>query len=153
DTFRLNPLRKIWRSPNFSSRENAAISLLVIHYTGMRTAGEALERLCDPASRVSAHYLVEESGVVHPLVDEKECAWHAGVSFWRGHRNVNPVSIGIELVNPGHEWGYRAFPEAQMKALAALASEIVMRCKIAPRDIVAHSDVAPQRKEDPGELF
>jgi N-acetylmuramoyl-L-alanine amidase len=124
-----------------------------MHYTGMRTSQEALERLCDPTSKVSAHYLVEEDGTVIPLVDEKDCAWHAGLSFWRGMRNVNPVSIGIEVVNPGHEWGYRAFPEAQMKALGTLSADIVGRYHIQPRDVVAHSDIAPQRKEDPGELF
>jgi len=127
--------------------------MLVMHYTGMRTAEEALTRLCDEQAKVSAHYVVEENGIIHSLVDEKDCAWHAGVSFWRGQRNVNPVSIGIEIVNPGHEWGYRAFPEAQMKAVAQLASEIVARHSITPRDVVGHSDIAPQRKEDPGELF
>jgi N-acetylmuramoyl-L-alanine amidase len=146
-------LRKRWRSPNFSSRGETPPSLLVMHYTGMRTAEEALERLCDPQSKVSAHYVVEEDGTTHALVDEKDCAWHAGVSCWRGQRNVNPISIGIEIVNPGHEFGYRAFPEAQMKAVATLAAEIVAHHKIAPRDVVAHSDIAPQRKEDPGELF
>jgi N-acetylmuramoyl-L-alanine amidase len=124
-----------------------------MHYTGMPTAEEALARLCDEQAKVSAHYLVDEDGTVHALVDEKDCAWHAGLSYWRGQRNVNPVSIGIEIVNPGHEWGYRAFPEAQMKALAALSVDITQRHKIAPRDVIAHSDVAPQRKEDPGELF
>ena len=127
--------------------------MLVMHYTGMRSADEALARLCNPESKVSAHYLVEENGTVHALVDEKECAWHAGVSFWRGQHNVNPISIGIEIANPGHEWGYQPFPEAQMKAVAALAANIVEHHKIAPRDVVAHSDIAPDRKEDPGELF
>ena len=124
-----------------------------MHYTGMKTAEEALERLCLPESNVSAHYLIEEDGFVHALVDEKDCAWHAGVSFWHGQRNVNPISIGIEIANPGHEWGYRAFPEAQMKSVAQLSSEIIQRHNIAPRDVVAHSDIAPGRKEDPGELF
>ena len=146
-------MRKNWRSPNFNSRDDAAVSLLVMHYTGMRTAEEALTRLCEPQSKVSAHYLVEENGVTHPLVDEKDCAWHAGLSFWHGQRNVNPISIGIEIANPGHEWGYRTFPEVQMKAVALLASGIIARHNIAPRDVVAHSDIAPQRKEDPGELF
>ncbi len=145
--------RRHWRSPNFNSRNDEAVSLLVLHYTGMRTGEEALDRLCSKESKVSAHYLVEENGSIHPLVDEKHCAWHAGVSFWRGRRNVNPLSIGIEIVNPGHEWGYRAYPEAQMKAVAALSADIVQRHRIAPRDVVAHSDIAPQRKEDPGELF
>jgi N-acetylmuramoyl-L-alanine amidase len=149
----LSVLRKHWRSPNFNSRDGAAVSLLVLHYTGMRTADDALARLCEAETKVSAHYLVEENGIVHPLVDEKDCAWHAGVSFWRGQRNVNPISIGIEVVNPGHEFGYRAVPEIQMKAVAALSMEIIQRHKIAPRDVVGHSDIAPQRKEDPGELF
>jgi len=124
-----------------------------MHYTGMQTAEEALVRLCELESGVSAHYLVEEDGTVHALVDEKDCAWHAGKSFWRGQRDVNPISIGIEVVNPGHECGYRAFPEAQMKSVAALSLDIIRHHKIAPRDVVAHSDIAPQRKEDPGELF
>lgn len=124
-----------------------------MHYTGMKTTQEALARLCSAESKVSAHYLVDEDGVIHTLVDEKDCAWHAGISFWRGQRNVNPISIGIEIANPGHEWGYRAFPEAQMKAVATLSLDIMQRHKISQRDVLAHSDIAPDRKEDPGELF
>ncbi len=127
--------------------------MLVIHYTGMRSAGAALERLCDPGSEVSAHYLIDEAGEVFSLVDEENRAWHAGVSSWRGEPNVNSRSIGIELVNPGHEFGYRPFPAAQMAALADLAQGIVARWRIPARNVVGHSDVAPRRKQDPGELF
>ncbi len=128
--------------------------MLVLHYTGMRTAQEAIDRLRDPAAKVSAHYVVDEDGSVLQLVEEGMRAWHAGVSCWRGLRNVNAASIGIEIVNPGHEFGYRAFPPAQMEALVALCDGILARHPgIAPRDVVGHSDVAPLRKEDPGELF
>jgi len=141
-------------SPNHGPRpENTPIDLLVLHYTGMRDGQAALERLCDPASRVSAHYLIEEDGTVFALVDETRRAWHAGIGAWRGHDDINSRSIGIELVNPGHEFGYRPFPRPQMEALARLAPAILARHPIPPRNVVGHSDVAPTRKEDPGELF
>jgi N-acetylmuramoyl-L-alanine amidase len=141
-------------SPNHDARPaGGAVDTLVLHYTGMRTAAEAIDRLCDPAAKVSAHYVVEEDGTIWRLVDESRRAWHAGVSFWQGTENVNAVSIGIELVNPGHEWGYRAFPDRQMAALEALAREILNRHPIPADRIVGHSDVAPLRKQDPGELF
>jgi N-acetylmuramoyl-L-alanine amidase len=127
--------------------------MLVLHYTGMETAAAALERLCDPDAGVSAHYVIDEDGTVHRLVDESRRAWHAGVAFWRGHTDVNGRSVGIELVNPGHEFGYRAFPEAQMAALEVLAADVLARHPIPPRNVVGHSDVAPRRKTDPGELF
>ena len=139
-------------SPNFDTR-TAPPSLLVLHYTGMKTGPEALERLCDPDAKVSAHYLVEEDGRVFRLVAEERRAWHAGVSYWRGRRNVNGESIGIEIVNPGHEWGYRSFPDAQIESVIALVADIRSRWDIEDRDIVGHSDVAPDRKDDPGELF
>ncbi len=142
------------RSPNFQSRpDGAVVDMLVIHYTGMQGAQAALDRLCDPAAEVSAHYLIDETGEVHILVDEENRAWHAGVSSWRGRSDVNSRSIGIELVNPGHEWGYRPFPAAQMAALADLARGILARWPIPARNVVGHSDVAPRRKQDPGELF
>lgn len=142
------------RSPNFQPRpDGTVIDMLVLHYTGMRSAEAALERLCDPASEVSAHYLIDEAGKVFALVDEPDRAWHAGVSSWRGEPNVNSRSIGIELVNPGHEFGYRPFPSAQMAALADLAHGILARWPIPARNVVGHSDVAPRRKQDPGELF
>ena len=127
--------------------------MLVLHYTGMRTAAAALERLCDPAAKVSAHYLVDEDGTVWSLVDEARRAWHAGVASWRGATDINARSIGIELVNPGHEFGYREFPAAQMAAAVDLAAAIVARHAIPGRNVVGHADVAPTRKMDPGELF
>ncbi|MEK0082589.1 N-acetylmuramoyl-L-alanine amidase [Benzoatithermus flavus] len=141
-------------SPNWNERPaGAPIDMLVLHYTGMPTAAAALRRLCDPAAEVSAHYLVDEDGTVTALVPEEKRAWHAGASWWQGRANLNDVSIGIELVNPGHAWGYRPFPAAQMRAVAALARDILGRRPIPPSRVVAHSDIAPTRKEDPGELF
>jgi len=141
-------------SPNRDARPaETPVDMLVLHYTGMPTAEAALERLCDPAAKVSAHYLVHENGIVVSLVPEAERAWHAGVSHWRGNTDINARSIGIELVNPGHEFGYRPFPEQQMAALVPLAQGILERHPIPPRNVVGHSDVAPDRKEDPGELF
>jgi len=141
-------------SPNFDERpEGVPIDMIVLHYTGMQTGAAALERLCDPAAKVSAHYLIEEDGRAYALVDEENRAWHAGVASWRGHRDVNARSIGIELVNPGHEWGYRPFPYEQMATLVALLQSLCARHDIPARNIVGHSDVAPNRKQDPGELF
>ncbi|WP_293899101.1 N-acetylmuramoyl-L-alanine amidase [Phenylobacterium sp.] len=139
-------------SPNFDAR-TATPSVLVLHYTGMPTGAEALDRLRDPAAKVSSHYLVEEDGRVFRLVAEERRAWHAGVSYWRGRRNLNGESIGVEIVNPGHEFGYRPFPDAQVEAVTALVADIRTRWSIEDRDIVGHSDVAPARKDDPGELF
>jgi N-acetylmuramoyl-L-alanine amidase len=119
----------------------------------MPSAAAALERLCDPAAKVSAHYLIDEDGSVIALVPEHARAWHAGVSAWLGHTGLNDRSIGIELVNPGHEWGYRAFPEPQYQACIALCQAIVQRWPIPARRVLAHSDIAPARKQDPGELF
>ena len=139
-------------SRNFDGR-TAPPSMLVLHYTGMKTGPEALDRLRDPEAKVSSHYLVDEDGRVFRLVAEERRAWHAGVSFWRGRRNVNGDSIGIEIVNPGHEFGYRPFPEAQVERVIALVADIRTRWDIEDRDIVGHSDIAPDRKDDPGELF
>jgi len=127
--------------------------MVVLHYTGMPSAAEALARLTDPAAKVSAHYLIDEDGTVTRLVAEDKRAWHAGRSYWRGITDVNSASIGIELVNPGHEFGYRPFPEAQMSSLLPLLADICWRRKIYPANVVGHSDVAPARKQDPGELF
>jgi len=141
-------------SPNREPRpEGATIDILVLHYTGMRRASEALDRMCDPASKVSAHYCIDEVGTITRLVSEDQCAWHAGESWWRGYQNVNARSIGIELANPGHEFGYVPFPAIQMTALILLTSAIVRRHKIPKRNVVGHSDIAPSRKQDPGELF
>jgi N-acetylmuramoyl-L-alanine amidase len=141
-------------SPNFDARRTGApIDMLVLHYTGMKAAEEALARLCDPGARVSSHYTVDEDGTVHVHVAEDKRAWHAGKSFWRGERDVNARSIGIEIVNPGHEFGYRPFPVRQIDAVVALAKGILKRHPIQPSGVVGHSDVAPMRKEDPGEFF
>jgi N-acetylmuramoyl-L-alanine amidase len=140
-------------SPNFEPRRAGPVDMLVIHYTGMLDGPSALARLCDAAAKVSAHYLIEEDGSVFALVPEDRRAWHAGLSSWRGETDVNSRSIGIELVNPGHEFGYRPFPPAQIAALVELAKGILARHPIPPGNVVGHSDVAPARKQDPGELF
>ena|SRR3984957_14565021 len=142
-------------SSNFNDRDkNVPLHYIVLHYTGMKTGGEALARLCDPAAKVSAHYLIEEDGRVFHLVEEDKRAWHAGESCWRGVRDMNSASIGIELVNPGHQFGYRAFPVVQIEALKKLLREIIARHKLnAQTGLLAHADIAPGRKEDPGELF
>jgi N-acetylmuramoyl-L-alanine amidase len=140
-------------SPNYDSRNGTSVSMLLLHYTGMPTAAEALARLTDPLAKVSAHYLVDEEGRLYRLVPEGKRAWHAGVSFWAGETDINASSIGIEIANPGHDFGYREFPLAQMAALVALAQEIVARWRIPAARILGHSDVAPARKKDPGELF
>jgi N-acetylmuramoyl-L-alanine amidase len=139
-------------SPNHDVRPGP-VDHLVLHYTGMVSAEAALARLCDSESRVSAHYLVDEDGTTYALVDEARRAWHAGVSYWRGITALNDRSVGTEIVNPGHEHGYRAFPPAQMAAVAGLCRAILGRHRIPARNVVAHSDVAPDRKQDPGELF
>jgi N-acetylmuramoyl-L-alanine amidase len=139
-------------SPNFNARMGPP-EMVVLHYTGMQTGEAALARLCDPEAEVSSHYLVEEDGRVFRLVAEERRAWHAGVSFWKKRTDINAASIGIEIVNPGHEWGYRPFPDAQVEAVIGLLDAIRGRWTIADGDIVGHSDVAPDRKEDPGELF
>jgi N-acetylmuramoyl-L-alanine amidase len=141
-------------SPNHTDRGAAPrIDTLVLHYTGMPNAAAALDRLCDPAARVSAHYVVEEDGAIWRLVPEMRRAFHAGISCWHGERDLNWVSIGVEIVNPGHEWGYRPFPESQMGAVERLCRGILSRHSIPPDRVVAHSDIAPDRKTDPGELF
>jgi N-acetylmuramoyl-L-alanine amidase len=141
-------------SPNHAHRgEPVRVDMLVLHYTGMASAAAALDRLCDPAARVSAHYLVEENGAIWRLVSEERRAFHAGRSCWAGKTDLNHVSIGIEIVNPGHEWGYRPFPAEQMSAVEQLCRDLVSRHTIPPHRIVGHSDIAPDRKSDPGELF
>ena len=142
-------------SPNWDERPGDAgpVDTLVLHYTGMVSAEAALARMTDPAAKVSAHWCIGEDGTLWRLVSEERRAWHAGVSEWRGRRSLNDRSVGIELVNPGHEHGYRPFPPAQMDALVDLARAIVARHPIEPRNVVAHSDIAPARRKDPGELF
>jgi N-acetylmuramoyl-L-alanine amidase len=142
------------RSPNHGARSDPArTDMLVLHYTGMTGAEAALERLCDPGAKVSAHYLVEEDGRTWRLVPETRRAFHAGRSCWEEESDLNAVSIGIEIVNPGHQWGYRAFPEAQMESVERLCVEVISRHPIPSHRVVGHSDIAPDRKTDPGELF
>jgi len=141
-------------SPNFNERpQPAPIDILVLHYTGMESAEAAIARLCDPASKVSAHYVVAENGDVLRLVDENMRAWHAGVASWAGISDVNGRSIGIEIVNGGHDFGSPPYPDVQMRSVEGLCQEILARHPIVPRSVVAHSDIAPERKADPGEWF
>ena len=139
-------------SPNHDARR-APPDAVILHYTGMQTGEAALERMRDPAARVAAHYMVEEDGQVFRLVPEERRAWHAGRSFWRGETDLNASSIGIEIVNPGHEWGYRPFPDHQIEAVIGLLDAIRGRWTVPDARILGHSDVAPDRKTDPGELF
>ena len=139
-------------SPNHDERL-APVSMIVLHYTGMQDAESALARLRDPAAKVSAHYLVAEDGTTFRMVDEDRRAWHAGQSHWRGVTDVNSASVGIEIVNPGHEFGYRPFPEEQIAALVPLVAAIKDRHGVTRGNVVGHSDIAPTRKRDPGELF
>lgn len=143
----------IWNpSPNFGER-SLPISMIVLHYTGMQSGAAAIDWLANPASKVSAHYVVDEDGQLVHMVREEQRAQHAGLSYWRGVTDCNSASIGIEIVNPGHEFGYRPFPEAQMDTVTRLVAELVRTYGVEPRNVVGHSDVAPARKEDPGELF
>jgi len=139
-------------SPNFDARA-LPVSMVVLHYTGMIDGASAIARLADPEAKVSAHYVVAEDGQVVRMVDEAHRAWHAGRSWWRGTSDINSASIGIEIVNPGREFGYRPFPEAQIDAVIELLAGIMERHSITRGNVVGHSDVAPARKEDPGELF
>jgi N-acetylmuramoyl-L-alanine amidase len=141
-------------SPNFGERRRSARpNCLILHYTGMPTGEAALARLTDPASEVSAHYFVWEDGRIFQLVAEAERAWHAGRAFWKGEADLNSVSIGIEIVNPGHDGGSPPFADPQIAATIALARDIASRRGIAPERVLAHSDIAPGRKRDPGETF
>jgi len=148
-------------SPNHDSRDSrpdiqgggAVVDMLIFHYTGMQNAEAALARLCDPQAKVSAHYLVDEEGRVHGLVPEDRRAWHAGVAHWAGQDDINSCSIGIELVNPGHEFGYHSYSVVQSEAALGLARGILSRHGIPRHRVLAHSDVAPARKLDPGEFF
>jgi N-acetylmuramoyl-L-alanine amidase len=141
-------------SPNIEPRRDGITpDMLVLHYTGMPDAKKACRWLCDPASKVSCHYLVDEKGAVIQMVDEDMRAWHAGISSWKGQQDLNSCSIGIEIQNPGHAAGYPDFPEAQMLAVVAVCQDIVKRHAIQPSRVLAHSDIAPQRKIDPGEKF
>jgi len=141
-------------SPNHGERRNGlGVDMLILHYTGMRSAREALARLCDPAAEVSAHYLVLEEGAIIQMVAEARRAWHAGGEPWAGDLDLNSRSVGIEIVNPGHDYGYPDFPARQIAAVIALCRDIIGRHRIRPERVLAHSDIAPLRKQDPGEKF
>jgi N-acetylmuramoyl-L-alanine amidase len=140
-------------SPNHDERVGGDPDIILLHYTGMQTAEAALDRLRDTEARVSCHYFVHENGNIVQLVQEARRAWHAGVSSWAGETDINSRSIGIEIVNPGHEFGYTDFPIRQIAAVIALCRGIIARRRISADRILAHSDVAPARKQDPGEKF
>ena len=141
-------------SPNTEPRQNGhKPDMLILHYTGMDDAGAACRWLCNPASKVSCHYLIDERGTIIQMVDEDLRAWHAGVSSWKGDEDVNSFSIGIEIQNSGHAGGYPDFPEAQMLAVIALCKDIIARHEIPATRVLGHSDIAPLRKIDPGEKF
>lgn len=147
-----------YKSPNYGERkqlrpDRVEPSMIILHYTGMKSAGAALERLCDPASEVSAHYVVEENGRVHQLVADQHRAWHAGRSYWAGLSDINSASIGIEIVNRGHEFGYEDFPQDQVEAVTKLVASLMGKYSIRADMVLGHSDVAPGRKTDPGERF
>ena len=141
-------------SPNHDDRPTGQpVDMLILHYTGMQSGQAALDQLRDPGKKLSSHYVVEEDGTVFRLVPEERRAWHAGISHWRGHSPLNGRSIGIEIVNPGHHWGYRDFPVLQLASVCDLCLGILSRHPIPARNVLAHSDVAPDRREDPGEKF
>ena len=140
-------------SPNFDERGESPVDVVVLHYTGMPEEEAALARLCDPEAKVSSHYVVRENGEIVQLVAEGKRAWHAGVSRWREWTDINARSIGIEIVNPGHDGGCPPFPETQIDAVIALTRDIAARWHIPDDQVLAHSDIAPTRKQDPGEWF
>ncbi len=141
-------------SPNHDERAGVGVpDAIVLHYTGMADGLSALAQLCKPVAKVSSHYLVEEDGATLQLVAEARRAWHAGRALWHGASDLNSVSIGIEIVNGGHDFGLPAYPDAQIAAVAALCRDIAERRHILPERILAHSDIAPGRKQDPGESF
>jgi N-acetylmuramoyl-L-alanine amidase len=147
-------VERIEASPNFDERPGLGRpDMIVLHYTGMLFSHEAIHRLCDTKARVSSHYVVLESGSIVQLVQEAKRAWHAGVSSWAGDPGINSRSIGIEICNPGHEFGYPDFPARQIAATTTLCRSILTRNIVRPENILAHSDVAPSRKQDPGEKF
>jgi N-acetylmuramoyl-L-alanine amidase len=147
--------RRVAPSPNHNARRVPRPDMLILHYTGMDSGAAALARLRDPLSEVSAHYLVFEDGGIVQMVPEARRAWHAGAGSWKGADDVNSRSVGIEIVHPGHapDGGLPPYPEAQLDAVIALCRDILARWPIPPERVLAHSDIAPERKEDPGETF
>jgi N-acetylmuramoyl-L-alanine amidase len=149
----MSPDLQITSSPNHDARAHDEIDTIVLHYTGMTTGAAAVARLCDPVAKVSSHYVVHEDGGIVQLVSEQRRAWHAGVSLWHKATDINSRSIGIEIVNPGHDAGYPDFPAAQIDAVIRLCRDIIARYPVPPDRVLAHSDIAPDRKRDPGEKF
>jgi N-acetylmuramoyl-L-alanine amidase len=146
-------MKKIF-SPNFNFRsKETKIDMVILHYTGMQSKSSAIKRLCDKRAKVSSHYLIDQKGEISILVDEQFTAWHAGKAYWKKARDINNRSIGIELVNPGHRYGYKQFTKKQISSLTTLLQKIIKKYRIPKNRILGHSDVAPQRKKDPGELF
>ena len=141
-------------SPNVEPRRGVGQpDMLLLHYTGLKSCAKAIDWLSRPESKVSCHYVVDEAGFITQMVAEDQRAWHAGLASWRGETDINSASIGIEIHNCGHELGYPEFPEAQLVALEVLCADIIARHRIRPERVLAHSDVAPTRKKDPGEKF
>ena len=142
-------------SPNFDpkKRKTNQIKFLIFHYTGMKTEKAAINRLTDIESRVSAHYLIKQNGEIITLVPDLYTAWHAGKSVWKNYSSLNKVSIGIEIVNPGHDINYKKFSKIQLAALVRLSKFLIKKYRINSKNILGHSDIAPERKKDPGEKF
>jgi N-acetylmuramoyl-L-alanine amidase len=146
-------VREVRPSPNHGERKGKEPDSIILHYTGMASGAAALARLCDPAAEVSAHYFIAEDGGIFQLVPEARRGWHAGRSYWAGTKDMNSASIGIEIQNGGQEFGAPAYPGAQIEAVIALCRDIMRRRAIVPARVLAHSDIAPGRKIDPGEYF
>ena len=142
-------------SPNFDpkKRKTNQIKFLIFHYTGMKTEKAAIDRLTDIKSRVSAHYLIKQNGEIITLVPDLYTAWHAGKSVWKIYSSLNKVSIGIEIVNPGHDINYKKFSKIQLRTLIRLSKFLIKKYKINSKNVLGHSDIAPERKKDPGEKF
>ena len=142
-------------SPNFNSKKRTykKIQFIIFHYTGMKKESEAINRLTNIQSEVSSHYLIKNNGVILTLVSDLYEAWHAGKSSWKNYKSLNQYSIGIEIINPGHKFGYKKFSKKQISSLFKLSKFLIKKYKINPRNILGHSDIAPERKKDPGEKF
>ena len=142
-------------SPNFNRKKRSknSIKIIVIHYTGMQSERESLSRLCNPKSKVSSHFVINQNGKIYRLVQDNQIAWHAGKSCWAQYKNLNKNSIGIELVNKGHQFGYTNFKKKQLSSLIKICKNLIKKYKIKKKNVIGHSDIAPLRKIDPGEKF
>ena len=142
-------------SPNFDKKKRSidSIKIIVIHYTGMQSERVSISRLCDPKFKVSSHFLINQKGKIYRLVKDRQIAWHAGKSCWGKYRQLNKNSIGIELVNKGHRFGYTNFKKKQISSLIKICKILIKKYKIKTQNIVGHSDISPSRKIDPGEKF